>query len=555
MEHKDARMFCFQCQESSRNIGCTAVGICGKTAETANLLDLLLFITRGIAIYNQRLRRLLQPSSPAERFILDALFCTITNTNFDANCIEKKITKGYSIRKELCNKLYLLNDLTFLNSSLPIECTMIISTKHIQKEWREIGILRNTDNDIRSLIELATYGIKGMAAYLEHANNLGESETDLLSFIEYALGETTREHISKEDALNLVLEVGTFGIKAMKLLHDVHSFKYGNCEKSVVPLSTGTKPGILISGHDLRDLEDLLIETNEHGIDIYTHCEMLPAFYRPYFKQFKHLRGHYGESWWKQRDEFTTFNGPILFTSNCIIPPLPSAKYKGRLYTTGSAGLPSAIHIADRQPNGRKDFSIIIEHAKTCSAPIPIFSGEIKGGCSLDQIMNYKENLISSIQSGAIRKFIVMAGCDGQAKSRSYYTQFATALSNDTIILTAGCAKFRYIKLPLGDINGIPRILDCGQCNDTYSIIQIVQELQDIYQTGSISTIPISFNLAWYEQKTIIIILALLSLGIRNIHIGPSLPAFLTPTIAKLLTKEFGLSGISDIYSDIKHLG
>lgn len=555
MEHKEARMFCFQCQESSRNIGCTTVGICGKTAKTSNLLDLLLFVTRGIAIYNQRLRRLLQPSAPAERFILDALFSSITNANFDTNSIENKIAKGYSIRKDLCNKLYLLNDITFLDSNLPIECTMIISTKYIHNEWRDVGILRNTDNDIRSLIELATYGIKGMAAYIEHASNLDRSDTELLSFIEYALSETTREHISKEDALNLVLEVGTYGTKAMKLLHDAHADKYGSCRESIAPLSTGSKPGILVSGHDLRDLEDLLIETKEHGIDIYTHCEMLPAFYRPYFKQFNHLRAHYGESWWKQRDEFTTFNGPILFTSNCIVPPLPGAQYKGRLYTTGSTGLPEVIHITDRQPNGRKDFSIIIEHAKSCAAPTPVFSGEIKGGYSLDQIIDYKEKLISNIKSGAIRKFIVMAGCDGRAKSRSYYTQFANALPKDTIILTAGCAKFRYIKLPLGDINGIPRILDCGQCNDFYSIIQITQELQEIYQTGSINTLPISFNLAWYEQKAIIVLLSLLSLGIRNIHIGPSLPAFLTPAIAKILTKEFGLAGISDVYSDVKHLG
>lgn len=555
MEHKEARMFCFQCQESSRNIGCTTVGICGKTAETSNLLDLLLFVTRGIAIYNQRLRRLLQPSAPAERFILDALFSSITNANFDANSIENKIAKGYSIRKDLCNKLYLLNDITFLDSNLPIECTMIISTKHIHNEWRDVGVLRNTDNDIRSLIELTTYGIKGMAAYIKHASNLDRSDTELLSFIEYALSETTREHISKEDALNLVLEVGTYGTKAMKLLHDAHADKYGSCRESIVPLSTGSKPGILVSGHDLRDLEDLLIETKEHGIDIYTHCEMLPAFYRPYFKQFNHLRAHYGESWWKQRDEFTTFNGPILFTSNCIVPPLPGAQYKGRLYTTGSTGLPGAIHITDRQPNGRKDFSIIIEHAKSCAAPTPVLSGEIKGGYSLDQIIDYKDKLISNIKSGAIRKFIVMAGCDGRAKSRSYYTQFANALPKDTIILTAGCAKFRYIKLPLGDINGIPRILDCGQCNDTYSIIEIAQELQKIYQTGSINTLPISFNLAWYEQKAIIVLLSLLSLGIRNIHIGPSLPAFLTPAIAKILAKEFGLAGISDVYSDVKNLG
>lgn len=555
MEHKDARMFCFQCQESARNIGCTTVGICGKTAETANLLDLLIFVTRGIAIYNQRLRRLLQPSAPAEQFILDALFSSITNVNFDADSIEKKIIKGYFIRKELCNKLYLLNDLTFLSSNLPIECTMIISTKHIHKEWRDVGVLRNTDNDIRSLLELATYGIKGMAAYIEHANNLDQSDTELLSFIEYVLSETTREHISRDDALNLAIEVGTYGTKAMKLLHDAHTRRYGNCKESIVPLSTGGKPGILVSGHDLRDLEDLLIETKEQGIDIYTHCEMLPAFYRPYFKQFNHLRAHYGESWWKQRDEFSTFNGPILFTSNCIVRPLPSAQYKGRLYTTGSSGLPGAIHIANRQPNGKKDFSIIIEHAKSCAAPTPVLSSEIKGGYSLNQIIEYKEKLIRNIKSGAIRKFIVMAGCDGRAKSRSYYTQFANALPKDTIILTAGCTKFRYIKLSLGDINGIPRILDCGQCNDSYSIIQIAEELQDIYQAGSINTIPISFNIAWYEQKNIMILLSLLSLGIRNIQIGPSLPAFLTPTIAKILTKEFGLAEISDVYSDIKQLG
>lgn len=555
MEHKDAIMFCFQCQESARNIGCTTIGICGKTAETSNLLDLLLFVTRGIAIYNQRLRRLLQPSALAERFIIDALFSSITNTNFDANSIETKITKGYSIRRELCNKLYLLNDITFLNSNLPIECTMIISTKHIHKEWRDVGVLRNTDNDIRSLIELATYGIKGMAAYIEHASNLDQSDSELLSFIEYALSETTREHISREDALNLVLEIGTYGTKAMRFLHDAHTTKYGSCSESIVPLSTGSKPGILVSGHDLRDLEDLLIETKEHGIDIYTHCEMLPAFYRPYFKQFNHLRAHYGESWWKQRDEFSTFNGPILFTSNCIVRPLPSAQYKGRLYTTGSSGLSGAIHIADRQPNGRKDFSIIIEHAKSCVPPAPILSGEIKGGYSLEQITDYKEKLISNIKSGAIRKFIVIAGCDGRMKSRGYYTQFANALPNDTIILTAGCTKFRYIKLPLGNINGIPRILDCGQCNDSYSIIQIVQELQDIYQADSINALPISFNIAWYEQKSIIVLLSLLSLGIRNIHIGPNLPAFLTPTIAKILTKEFGLAEISDVYSDVKHLG
>ncbi|MGL5563158.1 MAG: hydroxylamine reductase [Tannerellaceae bacterium] len=548
-------MFCFQCQEASHNIGCTTVGICGKTAQNSNLLDLLLFVTRGIAIYNQRLRRLLQPSSPAERFILDALFCSITNTNFDTDSIEKKVIKGYSIRKELCNKLYLLNDLTFLESSLPIECTMIISPQYIQKEWRNIGIFRNTDNDIRSLLEFATYGIKGMAAYLEHAYNLGESNIDLLSFVEYALSETTRERISKEDALNLVLEVGTYGIKAMKHLHDTHSIKYGSCQESIIPLATGTKPGILVSGHDFRDLDDLLIETQEHGIDIYTHCEMLPAFYRPYFKKYKHLRAHYGESWWKQREEFSAFNGPILFTSNCIVPPLPNAPYKGRLYTTGSTGLSGAIHITDRQPNGRKDFSMIIEHAKSCVAPTSILGGEIKGGYNLDQIKYYKEKLISAVRSGAIRKFIVIAGCDGRIKSRNYYTQFATALPNDTIILTAGCAKFRFIKLPLGDINGIPRILDCGQCNDSYSIIQIAQELQEIYQADSINTLPISFNLAWYEQKSIIVLLSLLSLGIRNIHIGPTIPAFLSPAITKILVKELGLSGIADVHSDIKNLG
>ncbi|MFK2145490.1 hydroxylamine reductase [Bacteroides fragilis] len=536
-------MFCFQCQETAKGTGCILSGVCGKTPEVANMQDLLLFVVRGIAVYNQALRKDGRSSARADKFIFDALFTTITNANFDKHSIIEKIKKGLELKKDLSNQVTI--------EHAPDECTWYGDETEFEEKAQTVGVLRTSDEDIRSLKELVHYGIKGMAAYVEHAYNLGYENPEIFAFMQYALAELTREDITVDELITLTLATGNHGVQAMAQLDTANTSHYGNPEISEVNIGVRNNPGILVSGHDLKDIEELLQQTEGTGIDIYTHSEMLPAHYYPQLKKYKHLVGNYGNAWWKQKEEFESFNGPILFTTNCIVPPRPNATYKDRIYTTGATGLEGATYIPERKDGKQKDFSVIIEHARRCQPPVAIESGKIVGGFAHAQVIALADKVVEAVKSGAIRKFFVMAGCDGRMKSRSYYTEFAEKLPADTVILTAGCAKYRYNKLPLGDINGIPRVLDAGQCNDSYSLAIIAMKLQEVFGLKDINDLPIAYNIAWYEQKAVIVLLALLALGVKKIHLGPTLPAFLSPNVKQVLIDNFGIGGISTADEDI----
>lgn len=542
-------MFCYQCQETAKGTGCTVRGVCGKTSDVANLQDLLLFILKGIAHYRVQLRALDAVDHSADRFILDGLFMTITNANFDKQRFVEKIKESIKLREQLKQ--------TFLDKGgNPEKITFegafwtADSLEEMESKAGHVGVLSTENEDIRSLKEMLTYGIKGMAAYTEHAYNLGHENPSIYEFIDRGLVATTLP-LSADQLVQMVLECGKNGVDAMALLDKANTDTYGNPEITKVDIGVRKNPGILISGHDLRDLYELLEQTEGTGVDVYTHSEMLPAHYYPAFKKYKHFAGNYGNSWWRQVYEFQHFNGPMLFTTNCIVPPHPDANYKDRVYTTGSAGFPGFKHI-ERKPGQPKDFSEIIEHAKRCPAPEAIETGSIIGGFAHNQVFALADKIVDAVKSGAIRKFFVMAGCDGRMKGREYYTEFAQKLPKDTVILTAGCAKYRYNKLPLGDINGIPRVLDAGQCNDSYSLAVIALKLKEIFGVKDINELPIVYNIAWYEQKAVIVLLALLYLGVKNIHLGPTLPGFLSPNVAKVLVEKFGIAGITTADDDLK---
>ena len=541
------KMFCYQCQETAKGTGCTVRGVCGKTSDVANLQDLLLFILKGIAHYRVQLRALDAVDHSADRFILDGLFMTITNANFDKQRFVEKIKEAIKLREQLKQ--------TFLDKGgKPEKITFegafwtANTLEEMESKAGFVGVLSTENEDIRSLREMLTYGMKGMAAYTEHAYNLGHENPSIYEFIDRGLVATTLP-LSADQLVQMVLECGKNGVDAMALLDKANTDTYGNPEITKVDIGVRKNPGILISGHDLRDLYELLEQTEGTGVDVYTHSEMLPAHYYPAFKKYKHFAGNYGNSWWRQVYEFQHFNGPMLFTTNCIVPPHPDANYKDRVYTTGSAGFPGFKHI-ERKPGQPKDFSEIIEHAKRCPAPEAIETGSIIGGFAHNQVFALADKVAEAVKSGAIRKFFVMAGCDGRMKGREYYTEFAQKLPKDTVILTAGCAKYRYNKLPLGDINGIPRVLDAGQCNDSYSLAVIALKLKEIFGVKDINELPIVYNIAWYEQKAVIVLLALLYLGVKNIHLGPTLPGFLSPNVAKVLVEKFGIAGITTADDD-----
>ncbi len=539
-------MFCFQCQETSKGTGCALVGVCGKTPEVSNIQDLLLFVTRGIAVYNNELRKQGKASAIADKYIIDAMFISITNANFDFDAIREKVKEGLKLKSELAASL------GATTISLPDECTWNGDESEFMDKALEVGVLRTKDEDIRSLKELIHYGLKGMAAYAEHAYNLDKTNDEIFSFMQRALAEITREDIPADELVALALETGKYGVQVMALLDAANTGRFGNPEITQVNIGAGKNPGILISGHDLRDIEELLQQTEGTGVDVYTHSEMLPAHYYPHLKKHKHLVGNFGGAWWQQKEDFEAFNGPVLFTTNCIVPPSKNATYKSRIFTTGAAGLDGAKHISDRKNGQQKDFSEIIAMAKQCQPPREIESGSITGGFAHAQVLALADKVVDAVKSGAIKKFYVMAGCDGRMKSRSYYTDFANALPKDTVILTAGCAKYRYNKLPLGDIGGIPRVLDAGQCNDSYSLAVIALKLKEVFGLDDINQLPIVYNIAWYEQKAVIVLLALLSLGVKNIHLGPTLPGFLSPNIANVLVENFGIGGISSVEKDIE---
>ncbi|KAA5805888.1 hydroxylamine reductase [Thermoanaerobacterium thermosaccharolyticum] len=539
-------MFCYQCQEASKGIGCTLRGVCGKTDDTARLQDLLIYTLKGIAIVNQEARKHGLNSENTDSFIIDGLFSTITNVNFDKNYFVGKIKEGLNLRESIKSQL---NANGVQLSGLHDAAKWTADESKFDEKALSVGVLATENEDIRSLRELITYGIKGMAAYAFHAANLGFKDPNISEFIEKALVATLDDSLSANDYVSLALEAGKYGVDVMALLDKANTSTYGNPEITKVNIGVRNNPGILISGHDLKDLEELLEQTEGTGVDVYTHGEMLPAHYYPAFKKYSHFAGNYGNAWWQQDKEFESFNGPILMTTNCLIPPKDS--YKDRLYTTGVVGFEGVKHI-DAGPDGKKDFTEIIEHAKRCKPPVEIESGEIVGGFAHNQVLALADKVVDAVKTGAIKRFFVMAGCDGRMKSREYYTEFAKELPKDTVILTAGCAKYRYNKLNLGDINGIPRVLDAGQCNDSYSLAVIALKLKEVFGLEDINELPISFNIAWYEQKAVIVLLALLYLGVKNIHLGPTLPAFLSPNVAKVLVENFGIGGITNVEDDIR---
>ncbi len=549
----DMKMFCYQCQEAAKNTGCTIKGSCGKSADESNLMDLLIYVVKGISIYSKKAREqgLQYDQERVNRFVFEGLFATITNTNFDQDAIIEYIRQGLDVRNSLRQTLK-EQGLQFSQDELHDAATWQGFTKdEFLRKGHAIGVLDTENEDIRSLRELVTYGVKGIAAYAEHAWNLNHKNDEVYHFMQDALAATTDERLGADDLISWVMQTGKHGVDVMALLDQANTSAYGHPEISEVNLGVRNRPGILISGHDLRDMEELLEQTKDAGVDVYTHSEMLPANYYPAFKKYDHFVGNYGNSWWQQKSEFETFNGPILFTTNCIVPPSKSATYRGRIYTTGAAGLEGATHIPARKNGQPKDFTPIIEHAKKCNPPREIESGKIVGGFAHNQVEQLADKVVDAVKSGAIRKFFVMAGCDGRFKSREYYTRFAEQLPEDTVILTAGCAKYRYNKLNLGDIGGIPRILDAGQCNDSYSLAVIALKLKEIFELNDINELPIEYNIAWYEQKAVIVLLALLYLGVKNIKLGPTLPAFLSPNVANVLVDKFGISGINTVESDM----
>ena len=544
------KMFCFQCQETAKGTGCTIQGVCGKKAETSRWQDLLLGVARGVAAISDALRSAgIKTNQEVGDYIVDALFATITNANFDDQAILNKVDNGVRIKRELLT-LAKENNVELPNYQ---EVNWGGEKADYEAEGDREGVLRTENEDLRSLKELTVLGLKGMAAYYEHAARLNERNEEIIAFIEKALAIVSNPEADMDTLLATVMETGKFGVDAMALLDKANTQAYGNPELTKVNIGTGSRPGILISGHDLKDIEQLLEQTEGTGVDVYTHGEMLPAHYYPQLKKYKHLVGNYGNAWWKQKEEFETFNGPIVFTTNCIVPPSPKASYKDRVFTTNATGFPGWKHILADE-NGHKDFSEVIEIAKTCEAPTAIEQGEIIGGFAHAQVFALADQVVEAVKSGAIRKFVVMSGCDGRMKSRDYYTEFAAQLPKDTVILTSGCAKFKYNKLNLGDINGIPRVLDAGQCNDSYSWAVVALKLKEIFGANDINDLPIEFNIAWYEQKAVIVLLALLYLGIKNIHIGPTLPAFVSPNVLNVLVENFGLGGITSVEEDLKNM-
>lgn len=541
-------MFCYQCQETAKGTGCTVKGVCGKTADVSNLQDLLIYTLKGISQLNVRGKVVGLNFPKADFFIMHALFMTITNANFDDAAILKTIKEGLVIRDDLKAQIKGADaDLTDLYDAT----TFVANTDEelIAKSTAlNVGILATENEDVRSLRELITYGVKGMAAYAHHAYNLGKEDQSLYAFTSAALAATLDDTLTADQLVALTIETGKFGVTAMAMLDEANTSKYGNPELTQVNIGVRNNPAILISGHDLADMEQLLAQTEGTGVDVYTHSEMLPANYYPAFKKYTHLAGNYGNAWWKQKEEFESFNGPILFTTNCIVPP--KADHIERIYTTGAAGFPGCTHIV-ADAKGVKDFSAIIAQAKTLSSPTEIETGTIVGGFAHAQVIALADKVVDAVKTGAIKKFFVMAGCDGRMKSRDYYTEFAEKLPKDTVILTAGCAKYRYNKLNLGDIGGIPRVLDAGQCNDSYSLAVIALKLKEVFELNDINELPIAYNIAWYEQKAVIVLLALLSLGVKNIHLGPTLPGFLSPNVVNVLVNTFGIAGVTNVEDDM----
>lgn len=543
------QMFCYQCQETAKGTGCTLRGVCGKLPETSGRMDLLLYATRGVAILNDLLRGAGAPQRDADHQVIDALFTTITNANFDNDSLDGFIRRAFQMKRELIAKC---KDLGVKIPDLP-EVALEAEPEEFKKLEDVTGILAEKDEDKRGLKELAIYGAKGAAAYTRHAANLGYEDDEVYAIIEKVLKEVSREDISVAELTDVVLHMGEGGVKAMALLDKANTERYGNPEITKVDIGVRNNPGILISGHDLHDLEELLEQTAGTGVDVYTHSEMLPGQYYPFFKKYPHFAGNYGNAWWKQIDEFETFNGCFVFTSNCIVPPRKNTTYTDRIYTLGVVDMPGTHHI-EADAAGHHDFSEVIEKAKKCPPPTEIEHGEIIGGFAHHQVIELAPKILDLINRGKIRKFVVMAGCDGRFPSRNYYTEFAEALPEDCVILTAGCAKYRYNKLPLGDIEGVPRVLDAGQCNDSYSLVRIALALKDALKVDSINDLPIVYNIAWYEQKAVIVLLSLLYLGVQNIHTGPTLPAFFTPDILKVLKEKFNIGTISTVEEDIKTL-
>lgn len=544
-------MFCFQCQETAQNRGCTMKGVCGKTEEVANLQDLLIFLLKGLSHYAVLLRKKgKKVPVKTNRLVMESLFMTITNANFDKERFINRVYEVIALRDSLAE---MLGESVLSASGCDCTSWRCNSVVEMEEKAASVGILQTENEDVRSLRELLVYGIKGMAAYAEHAANLGYEEDEIYGFMQEALVAAT-QHLTLDELIAFVLKCGEYGVKTMALLDKANTSTYGNPEITKVNIGVRPKPAILISGHDLRDIRDLLEQTEGTGVDVYTHSEMLPAHYYPAFKKYKHFVGNYGSAWWRQNEDFESFNGVILFTTNCIVPPRSVSTYSDRVYTTGAAGFSGFPHIGDREEGKSKDFSVLIEHAKRCKAPTEIETGEIIGGFAHAQVFALADKVVDAVKSGAIRKFFVLAGCDGRMKNRNYYTEFADKLPEDTVILTAGCAKYRYNKLPLGDIGGIPRVLDAGQCNDSYSLALIALKLKEVFELNDINELPIAYNIAWYEQKAVIVLLALLSLGVKNIHLGPSLPAFLSPNVANVLVENFGIGGISTPDEDIKML-
>lgn len=539
----DQKMFCYQCQETAGCKGCTVVGVCGKQPDVAAMQDLLVWMTKGISAVTTRLREEGRAvADEVNHLVTENLFTTITNANFDKAAIEKRIEKTLEMKTALWEQLE-------SRDNLPEAAGWTGEPSEFIKKASEAGVLIGQNEDIISLRSLITYGLKGLSAYTRHANVLLQEDREADAFLQRALAATLDDGLSVDDLIHLTLETGEYGVRGMALLDRANTETYGNPEITTVDIGVGSNPGILVSGHDLRDMEMLLEQTQGTGVDVYTHSEMLPAQYYPAFKKYPNFKGNYGNAWWRQKEEFETFNGPILMTTNCIVPPKDS--YKDRLYTTGAAGYPGCTYI-NGGIGGKKDFSVIIQHAKRCEPPTGIEQGQIVGGFAHAQVLALADKVVDAVKSGKIRKFVVMAGCDGRAKSRTYYTDFAKALPEDTVILTAGCAKYRYNKLNLGDIEGIPRVLDAGQCNDSYSLVVIAMKLQEIFGLDDINDLPIIYNIAWYEQKAVIVLLALLSLGIKNIHLGPTLPAFLSPNVVNVLVEKFGIAGIDSVESDME---
>lgn len=542
------QMFCYQCQETAKGTGCTIKGVCGKLPSTSKYMDLLLSVVRGIATIEYNLRQNnVESIAEVDHFIMDALFCTITNANFDDPSILRRVDAGIALKKKLI---------------LIAETNNVVLPSYREVEWGgekadydhegdAQTILRTENEDLRSLKELTMLGLKGLAAYYEHASRLGFYDKKITDFVCEALAIITNPDADMNTLLNTVLATGTNGVNVMALLDQANTTAYGNPEISKVNIGVGKNPGILIGGHDLHDIEDLLKQTEGTGIDVYTHGEMLPAHYYPKLKKYKNLVGNYGNAWWQQKEEFASFNGPIVFTTNCIVPPSKNANYNDRVFTMNATGFPGWKHI-ETNTEGHKDFSEVIEIAKKCQAPIQIEEGEIIGGFAHNQVLSLADQIVEAVKSGAIRKFVVMGGCDGRFKDRNYYTEFAQQLPKDVVILTSGCAKYKYNKLNLGDINGIPRVLDAGQCNDSYTWAVVALKLKEIFGANDINDLPIAFNIAWYEQKAVIVLLALLSLGIKNIHIGPTLPAFVSPAVLKVLVEQFDLGGITTVEEDLK---